>query len=229
MARPLDGIRVLELGNFIAGPFCGMLLGDMGADVVKVEPPRGGDMTRNTPPHVNGESVNFLAINRNKRSVVLDLKRTQARDAFLRLAAVSDVLIENFRPGRMAELGLGAADVRRVNPGIVYVSVSGFGQSGPLTQRAAVNLVIEAASGTLSVSGEPGGLPMRPGVQTGDIFGALFATYAVLSGVIGKLREGRGRTIDVSLVEASVAAAVWETSEYLGSGNVPSRSAIAIA
>jgi crotonobetainyl-CoA:carnitine CoA-transferase CaiB-like acyl-CoA transferase len=137
-------IRVLELGNFIAGPFCGKLLGDMGADVVKVEPPRGGDMTRNTPPHLNGESANFIAINRNKRSIALDLKRAQARDAFLRLAAVSDVLIENFRPGRMAELGLGAEDVRRVNPAIVYVSVSGFGQSGPLTQRAAVNLVIEA-------------------------------------------------------------------------------------
>jgi crotonobetainyl-CoA:carnitine CoA-transferase CaiB-like acyl-CoA transferase len=214
-------IRVLELGNFIAGPFCGKLLGDMGADVVKVEPPRGGDMTRNTPPHLNGESANFIAINRNKRSIALDLKRAQARDAFLRLAAVSDVLIENFRPGRMAELGLGAEDVRRVNPAIVYVSVSGFGQSGPLTQRAAVNLVIEAASGTLSVSGEPGGLPMRPGVQTGDFFGALFATYAALSGLIGKLREGRGRMIDVSLVEASVAAAVWETSEYLGTGNLP--------
>src|SRR5262249_35911649 len=156
----------------------GMLLGDMGADVVKIESPRGGDMTRTTPPHVNGESANFVAINRNKRSVALDLKQASGRSAFLRLASGADVLIENFRPGRMAELGLGLEDVQRVNPEIVYVSVSGFGQSGPMTQRAAVNLVIEAASGTLSVSGEPGGLPMRPGVQTGDMFGALFVTYA---------------------------------------------------
>ena len=221
VARPLSGIRVLELGNLLAGPFCGMLLGDMGADVIKIEPRRTGDMIRNTQPHLEGESANYIAINRNKRSIAIDLKQSAGRDIVLKLAETSDLVLENFRPGVMDHLGLGIEHIRQVNPEIVYVSVSGFGQTGPLRDRAAVNLVIEAASGSLSVTGKPDDIPMRPGVQTGDMFGAMFATYAALAGLMGKLRHGEGRQIDVSLVEASVAAAVWETSEYLATGNVP--------
>jgi len=221
VTRPLSGIKVLELGNLLAGPFSGMLLGDMGADVIKIEPLRVGDMIRNTQPHLNGESANYIAINRNKRSIAVDLKRAAGRDIVLKLARTADLLLENFRPGVMEQLGLGVDDIRAVNPDIVYVSVSGFGQTGPLRDRAAVNLVIEAASGSLSVSGEPGDIPMRPGVQTGDMFGAMFATYAALAGLMGKVRHGEGRRIDVSLVDASIAAAVWETSEYLATGNVP--------
>ncbi|HEY5963706.1 MAG TPA: CoA transferase [Xanthobacteraceae bacterium] len=221
MTRPLSGIRVLELGNLLAGPFCGMLLGDMGADVIKIEPRRTGDMIRNTQPHLNGESANYIAINRNKRSIAIDLKQAAGRDIVLKLAETADLVLENFRPGVMEQLGLGIDGIRAVNPQIVYVSVSGFGQTGPLRDRAAVNLVIEAASGSLSVTGEPGDIPMRPGVQTGDMFGAMFATYAALAGLMGKVRHGEGRQIDVSLVEASIAAAVWETSEYLSTGNVP--------
>lgn len=221
MPRPLEGIRVLEFGNFLAGPFAGMLLADMGADVVKVEPTRGGDLTRNTPPHQAGESANFVRINRNKRSIAIDLKRPEGRDLARSLALRADLVLENFRPGVMESLGLGAESLRSANPGLVFVAVSGFGQTGPARDRAAVNLIIEAASGSLSVTGEPGGLPMRPGVQTGDMFGALFATYAALCGLMGKLRHGQGRLADVSLVEASVAAAVWETAEYLATGNVP--------
>jgi crotonobetainyl-CoA:carnitine CoA-transferase CaiB-like acyl-CoA transferase len=219
----LDGIRVLELGNLLAGPFCGMLLGDMGADVIKIEAPKGGDLTRHTQPHVAGESANFIAINRNKRSVAVDLKKPEGRDIVRALARDADLLVENFRPGVMASLGLGIDDLRAVNPTIVYVSVSGFGQTGPNTKRAAVNLVIEAAAGSLSVSGEPDQIPMRPGIQTGDMFGALFATYAALSGLMGRVRHKQGRAIDVSLVEASISAAVWETSEYLATGYVPQR------
>ena len=198
-----------------------MLLGDMGADVIKIEPRRVGDMIRNTSPHLQGESANYIAINRNKRSIAIDLKQAAGRDIVLRLARDSDLVLENFRPGVMEQLGLGIDHVRAVNPEIVYVSVSGFGQTGPLRDRAAVNLVIEAASGSLSVTGEPGEIPMRPGVQTGDMFGAMFATYAALAGLMGKVRYGEGRQIDVSLVEASIAAAVWETSEYLATGNIP--------
>ena len=198
-----------------------MLLGDMGADVIKIEPRRSGDMIRNTQPHIGGESANYIAINRNKRSIAIDLKRPAGRDIVLKLAAASDLVLENFRPGVMEQLGLGIDHIREVNPEIVYVSVSGFGQTGPLRDRSAVNLVIEAASGSLSVTGEPGEIPMRPGVQTGDMFGAMFATYAALAGLMGKVRFGEGRQIDVSLVEASIAAAVWETSEYLTTGNVP--------
>ena len=220
MAKPLAGIRVIELANFIAGPLAGTLLADMGADVVKVEPPQG-DMGRATPPIRNGESISFVALNRNKRSLVLDLKRPQASEILVKLAAKSDVFLEAYRPGALDKLGLGPAHVKAVNPRIVYTSVSGFGQTGPDRRRAGVNLIIEAFSGALSVTGEPGKMPMRPGVQTADVFGALFATYATLAGLIGAGRSGEGRIADVSLVEASIAAAAWEAAEYLETGNVP--------
>ena len=223
VARPPSGDRVLELGNLLAGPFCGMLLGDMGADVIKIEPRRTGETICNTQPHLEGESANYIAINRNKRSIAIDLQQSAGRDIVLKLAETSDLVLENFRPGVMDQLGLGIEHIRQVNLEIVYVSVSGFGQTGPLRDRSAVNLIVEAASGSLSVTGEPDDIPMRPGVQTGDMFGAMFATYAALAGLMGKVRHGEGRQIDVSLVEASVAAAVWETSEYLATGNVPQR------
>jgi CoA:oxalate CoA-transferase len=220
MAKPLAGIRVIELANFIAGPLCGTLLADMGADVIKVESPKG-DMSRATPPIRNGESVSFVALNRNKRSLVLDLKRPEATEILLKLAAQSDVFVEANRPGVLDKLGLAAAQVKEVNPRIIYTSVSGFGQSGPYRRRAGVNLIIEAFSGVLSVTGEPGKMPMRPGVQTADVFGALFATYATLAGLVGSGRTGEGYVADVSLVEASIAAAAWEAADYLESGKVP--------
>jgi crotonobetainyl-CoA:carnitine CoA-transferase CaiB-like acyl-CoA transferase len=220
MTKPLAGIRVIELANFIAGPLAGTLLADMGADVVKVEPP-GGDMGRATPPIRNGESVSFAALNRNKRSLVLDLKQPPATEILHKLAARSDVFLEAYRPGALDKLGLGAADVKAVNPRIVYTSVSGFGQTGPDRRRAGVNLIIEAFSGVLSVTGEPGKMPMRPGGQTADVFGALFATYATLAGLVGAARNGEGRIADLSLVEASIAAAAWEAAEYLETGQVP--------
>src|SRR2546428_13720252 len=145
MAKPLAGVRVIELANFIAGPLAGTLLADMGADVVKVEPPQG-DMGRATPPIRNGESISFVALNRNKRSLVLDLKRPQASEILLKLAAKSDVFLEAYRPGALEKIGLGAADVKAVNPKIVYTSVSGFGPSGPYRPRARVNLLIQAVS-----------------------------------------------------------------------------------
>jgi crotonobetainyl-CoA:carnitine CoA-transferase CaiB-like acyl-CoA transferase len=220
MAKPLAGIRAIELANFIAGPLAGTLLADMGADVVKVEPLQG-DMSRATPPIRNNESVSFVALNRNKRSLVLDLKRPEAIEILLKLAGKSDVFLEAYRPGALDKLGLGSAHVKAINPRIVYTSVSGFGQTGPDRRRAGVNLIIEAFSGVLSVTGEPGKMPMRPGVQTADVFGALFATYATLAGLVGAARNGEGRIADVSLVEASIAAAAWEAAEYLETGNAP--------
>lgn len=223
MARPLAGIRVLELGNLIAGPFCGMLLGDMGADVIKIEKPKGGDYSRAMPPMVNGESTSFAVLNRNKRSLALDLKQPEAREIVLKLAAKSDVFLENNRPGALEAIGLGAEQVRAVNPTIVYVSVSGFGQTGPYRRRAGVNLTVEAFSGVLSVTGEPDAKPMRPGVQTADMFGAMFGTYAVLCGLVNASRNKDGRTFDVSMVETSIAVAAWETAGYLATGEVPKR------
>ncbi|MGV3653693.1 MAG: CaiB/BaiF CoA transferase family protein [Noviherbaspirillum sp.] len=221
MSKPLAGIRILEFGNFIAGPFCGMLLADMGADVIKIEAPKGGDMARATPPFVQGESASFIALNRNKRSIALDLKAPQAPEIVRRMAAQCDAVIENFRPGVMDGLGIGPDVLRAANPKLVYTAVSGFGQTGPLSQRAAVNLIIEAASGTLSVTGEEGEMPVRPGIQTGDMLGALFATYAVLSGLLGAGRFGEGRYADVSLIEASLAASAFETADYFASGEIP--------
>jgi CoA:oxalate CoA-transferase len=220
MPQPLAGIRVIELANFIAGPLCGTLLADMGADVVKIEPPKG-DMGRAMPPQREGESVSFVALNRNKRSLVLDLKQPAARDILLKLAAKSDVFLEAYRPGALEKMGLGSADVKAINPKIVYTSVSGFGQTGPYRRRAGVNLIIEAFSGALSVTGEPDKMPTRPGLQTADVFGALFATYATLASLVGAERQGEGRIADVSLVEASIAAAAWEAADYLATGNVP--------
>ena len=220
MSKPLAGIRVIELANFIAGPLCGTLLADMGADVIKVEPP-GGDMSRATPPIRNGESVSFTALNRNKRSLVLDLKSPQAQEVMRRLAAKSDVFVEANRPGALEKMGLGAEHLKAVNPKIIYTSVSGFGQTGPDRRRAGVNLIIEAFSGVLSVTGAPGEMPMRPGVQTADVFGALFATYATLASLVGAARNGEGRIADISLVEASIAAAAWEAAEYLETNKVP--------
>ena len=208
------------MANFIAGPLCGTLLADMGADVVKVEPP-GGDMSRATPPIRNGESVSFTALNRNKRSLVLDLKQPDAQEVMRKLAAKSDVFVEANRPGALEKMGLGAEQLKAVNPKIIYTSVSGFGQTGPDRRRAGVNLIIEAFSGVLSVTGAPGEMPMRPGVQTADVFGALFATYATLASLVGAGRTGEGRIADISLVEASIAAAAWEAAEYLETGKVP--------
>ena len=223
MSLPLDGIKVIELGNFIAGPFCGMLLGDMGADVIKIERPKNGDQTRAMPPMLHGQSASFAALNRNKRSLVLDLKRPEAIEIVKALVKESDVFLENNRPGVLDSLGLGAKDLKEINPKIVYVSASGFGQSGPYKKRAGVNLIVEAFSGTLSVTGAPGEMPMRPGIQTADIFGALFATYAALSGLISVLKNRGGKVADVSLVEASIAAAAWETAYFLATGDVPER------
>jgi CoA:oxalate CoA-transferase len=223
MSQPLEGIKVLELGNFIAGPFCGMLLGDMGAEVIKIERPARGDQTRAMPPMINGESASFAALNRNKRSLVLDLKQKEAQEIILELAKTSDVFLENNRPGVLESLGLGAEQLRAVNPKIVYASASGFGQTGPDRRRAGVNLIVEAFSGALSVTGMPGEMPMRPGVQTADIFGALFTTYAILSGLISVLRDRGGKVADISLVEASIAAAAWETAGFLADGTVPDR------
>jgi crotonobetainyl-CoA:carnitine CoA-transferase CaiB-like acyl-CoA transferase len=220
MAKPLEGIRILELANFIAGPFAGTLLADMGADVIKVEPPKG-DMARATPPKRNGESVSFMALNRNKRSIVLDLKQPQAREALLKLAATSDALIEAYRPGALERMGLGAEAMKKANPKIVYAAVSGFGQTGPYRRRAGVNLIAEAFSGMLSVNGYPGQKPLRPGVQSADVFGALFTTYSVLCGLVGAARLGEGRIADISLVESAIAASAWEAAEYLETGKVP--------
>src|SRR6266511_3292564 len=161
---PLEGIRVLELANFMAGPYCGMLLADMGAEVIKVENPSGGDYTRELAPFVDGESAGFIALNRNKKSLTLNLKSTEGRDLFLALARRADIVLENYRPGTMRNLGIDYEAVKQVRPDVIYCSASGFGQTGPYSQRPGFDLILQGMSGLMSITGEPEGAPVKVGV-----------------------------------------------------------------
>jgi formyl-CoA transferase len=217
----LEDIRVLELGNFMAGPFCGMLLADMGADVIKVENPKGGDFTRLTQPFVDGESAGFLAVNRNKRSLALDLKHPRGRAIFLDLLKTSDVVIENLRPGTMDDLGLGYPTLREANPAIILSSASGYGQSGPYKGRSALDLIIQGMSGLMSITGEEGRPPVKVGVPLADLAAALFGAYGILAALRVRDRDGEGQHLDISLLESAIALEAWETSSYFATGEVP--------
>jgi crotonobetainyl-CoA:carnitine CoA-transferase CaiB-like acyl-CoA transferase len=219
----LAGIRVLELANFMAGPFCGMLLADMGAEVIKVENPAVGDYTRTTPPFVNGESAGFMTLNRNKKSVTLNLKAPAGKALFLELAATADVILENFRPGTMTDLGIDYEAVRAVRPDVIYCSASGFGQTGPYSQRPGFDLILQGMSGIMSITGEPEGAPVKVGVPIADLACALFGSYAILTAYVARQKTGQGQYIDLSLFESAVALGVWETSGYYATGEVPGR------
>ena len=220
---PLAGLRVLDVTQVMAGPFCSMLLADLGADVVKVEPPGSGDQTRGAMGFkMKGpDSMGFLNMNRNKRSIALNLKSDAGRALFLRFAATADILVENYRPGVMRKLGLGYEAVREVNPALIYASISGFGQTGPWAQRPGYDLMAQAMSGVMSVTGHPGGPPVKAGVPVADIGCALFATYAILSAVIGRQKTGEGQYVDASLFDAALAFSIWDISEYWGTGRIP--------
>src|SRR5438067_5577328 len=218
---PLDGIRVLEVGNFMAGPFCAMQLADLGADVVKVENPAGGDNVRLTAPFLDGESSNFIRLNRNKRSLALDLKLPEGAAIFRRLADRADVVIENLRPGTMGRLGLDYPRLRESNPGLVYVAASGWGQTGPYSKLAGLDIMAQAMSGLMSITGEPGGGPVKVGVPVCDLVCALYGALAAVSALRARERDGQGQFIDVSLFEAGVSLAVWEAGRYFATGEVP--------
>lgn len=218
---PLDGIRVLELANFMAGPYTGMLLADMGADVVKVENPKGGDFARQNPPFVEGESAGFMALNRNKRSLTLNLKHPRGRELFLQLARAADVVLENFRPGTMADLGIDAATLRALNPRLIYCSASAYGRSGPYSQKAGFDLIAQGLSGLMSFTGEPGGRPVKVGVPVADLTCALFSVYGILSALLVRERTGQGQEVESNLLESALALAIWETSGYFVTGEVP--------
>jgi formyl-CoA transferase len=222
---PLDGIRVLDISQVMAGPFACMLLGDLGADVIKIEPPEGGDQTRRAMGFKmkGDDSLGFLNMNRNKRSVTLDLKTDADRDIFFRLVKTADVIVENYRPGVMKKLGVDYETVRAVNPAIIYASISGFGQSGPWSQRPGFDLIAQAASGVMSITGEPDAPPAKSGVPVTDIGCSLFTVYAILSAYIGRQKSGEGQYIDASLFDAGIAFAIWDISEFWGTGRVPQR------
>jgi crotonobetainyl-CoA:carnitine CoA-transferase CaiB-like acyl-CoA transferase len=204
----------------MAGPFCAMQLCDMGADVIKVEPPEG-DSTRRMAGRSGTDSPSFNAVNRGKRGIVLDLKTAAGQDAFRRLARRADVIIENYRPGVMQRFGLDYAALRAENAGLIYASISGYGQTGPSASKGGFDLVAQGVSGLMSITGEPGRPPVKAGVPLTDLGAALFTLSAILSALVYRARTGRGQYIDTSLVEAGVALSVWEATEYFSGVGIP--------
>ena len=220
---PLNGVRVIELCNVAAGPFCGMLLADMGADVIKVENPQGGDTMRQWPPLTGGYSENFAAVNRNKRSVTLDLKDPAHRLRARELVLDAEVLIENNRPGVMDRLGLGYASFAAERPSLVYCSISAFGQEGPRSTEGGFDLTMQAMSGVMSVTGEPGGAPVKCGVPLADFCAGLYAAYSIAAVLRLVQQGGAGEHIDVSMLGACLGVAALQTSEFFGTGRDPAK------
>jgi formyl-CoA transferase len=219
----LAGVRVLELTQVMAGPFCGQVLADMGADVIKVEPPDGGDQSRRSLGFaMRGEdTAAFLAVNRNKRSAAIDLKDPEQRERFYRLVKTADVLIENYRPGVTARLGVDYETLSELNPRLIYASISGFGQTGPYAMRPGFDLIAQGLAGVMSVTGEPGGEPVKCGIPISDLSSGLFCAVAILSAYVARERTGRGQRIDTSLFEGALALSIWETAELWATGRTP--------
>ena len=216
----LAGLRVLDVTQVMAGPFCTMILADLGADVVKIEPPLG-DMTRRMPGAVGTDTPAFNAVNRGKRSIVLDLKTTAGRDALARLSRSADIFVENSRPGVMKALGLDYPTLAALNPRLIYASISGYGQTGPDRAKGGLDLIAQAVSGIMSVTGTPDGPPTKAGVPLTDLGAALFALTGVLAALEYRHRTGAGQHVDASLVEAGVALSIWEATEYFAGAGVP--------
>ena len=220
---PLHDVRVIEFCQIAAGPFCGMLLADFGADVIKVENPEGGDSMRAWPPISDGYSENFASVNRNKRSITLDLKSPDELKAARDLVRSADVMIENFRAGVLDRLGLGYETLRKDHDSLIYCSISAYGQTGPRAQEGGFDLTVQAMSGIMSVTGEPGGAPVKCGVPLSDFSAGLYAAYAITAALMDVRRGELGRHIDLSMLGASLGIAALQTSEYFGTGNDPAK------
>ncbi|MBM3225360.1 MAG: CoA transferase [Candidatus Tectomicrobia bacterium] len=220
-AGPLQGIRILDLTRVLAGPYSTMMLGDLGAEILKVEPPGVGDETRVIPPYRGGESHYFLAINRNKQSLVIDLKQEAGQQVLLDLVQHCDALIENYRPGVLARLGLAPDRLLAANPRLIVCSISGFGQTGPLRDRPSYDIVTQAMTGAMSVTGEPGRPPVKLGLPMGDLAGGLFAALGILAALQERQRTGRGQIIDVGLYDCMVGLLGYLAELYLFTGQNP--------
>jgi crotonobetainyl-CoA:carnitine CoA-transferase CaiB-like acyl-CoA transferase len=222
--RPLENITVLDLTRVLSGPYCTMLLADMGARVIKIEQPGRGDDTRGWgPPFLEGESAYFLSINRNKESVTLDFKNPRGRALLERLAAKSDVLVENFRPGTLAKIGLDYENVRHKYPRLVYCSISGFGQTGPRRSEPGYDAVIQAEGGLMSITGDADGPPYRLGVAIADIVSGMFAAYGISMALFARERTGHGQQVDLGMLDAVTALLTYQAGNYFASGHAPGR------
>ena len=219
---PLEGMVVLDLTQIMAGPVCTMLLADMGADVIKIEKPNGGDDTRRMGPPFTGDwASGFLALNRNKRSLGLNLREEEGRRVFRRLLESADVVVENFRPGVMDRLGLGYADLTGSRPSLVYCSISGFGATGPYRNRGGFDLVAQGMSGLMSITGFPDGPPAKVGVPITDISAGTQAAFGIMCAYVHALKIGQGQMVDASLMEAGIFYTVWESALYFSEGEIP--------
>jgi crotonobetainyl-CoA:carnitine CoA-transferase CaiB-like acyl-CoA transferase len=216
----LHGLRVIDVTQVMAGPFCAMMLADLGADVIKIESPTG-DSTRRMPGAVGTDSPSFNAVNRGKRSIVVNLKTTEGAEVLRRLSRTADILVENYRPGVMAALDLDYARLAALNPRLIYASISGYGQSGPMKHKGGFDLVAQGVSGIMSVTGEPGGAPVKSSVPLTDLGAALFALVGVLAALEHRHQTGEGQHIDTSLLDAGVGLSVWEATEYFSGRGVP--------
>jgi crotonobetainyl-CoA:carnitine CoA-transferase CaiB-like acyl-CoA transferase len=220
MTRSLEGIRVLDMTQVMAGPYAAMLLADLGAGVIKLEPP-AGDSTRRMPGAIGTDTPAFNAVNRGKRSIVVDLKRKAGQEVCARLAAATDILIENYRPGVLAALGLGYDTLAAVNPRLIYASISGYGQTGPARGKGGFDLVAQGVSGIMSITGDADGPPVKAGVPLTDLGAGLFAVIGILAALRARETTGMGQHVDTSLVDAGVALSVWEATEYFSGAGVP--------
>ena len=218
----LHGLRVLDVTQVMAGPFCSMLLADLGADVIKIEPP-AGDSTRTMPGAVGTDSPSFNAVNRGKRSIIINLKAPEGAGVVKRLARAADILVENYRPGVMASLGLDYASLAAINPRLIYGSISGYGQSGPMRSKGGFDLVAQGVSGIMSVTGEPGGAPVKSGIPLTDLGAALFAVVGILAALEHRHATGQGQHVDTSLLDAGVGLSVWEATQYFSGRGIPER------
>ncbi len=220
---PLQGMTVIELCHHMAGPTCGLMLADMGADVIKVEKSQGGDDTRRTiPPAIGGESASFMMMNRNKRGVVLDLKTEEGAAILRKLVAKADVLTENFRPGVLERLGLGYEELRKINPGLIYASISGFGLTGPYATRGGFDLVAQGMSGLMSITGErPDGPPVKVGAPVCDITAGLLLALGICAAYSHRLKTGQGQRLDTSLMEAGITHTYWQSAIAFATGVAP--------
>ncbi len=221
--QPLQGIRVLDLSRVLAGPYCTMVLGDLGADVIKVEPPEGDETRGWGPPFAEGESAYYLCVNRNKRGIVINLKTDEGKKILRDLALQSDVLVENFRPGTLEKFGLDFATLHELNPKLIYCSITGFGQTGSMRDKPGYDFMIQALGGLMSITGEPEGEPMKTGVAVVDLFAGQNAIIAILAALQARTLTGRGQHLDISLFDSQLGWLANVASNYLISGKLPKR------
>jgi crotonobetainyl-CoA:carnitine CoA-transferase CaiB-like acyl-CoA transferase len=220
---PLRGIRVLDLTRVLAGPFCAMMLGDMGAEVIKVEEPGKGDDTRRWPPFVGGEATYFIAVNRNKQSLTLNLKTPEGLEVLRKLVRKSDVLLENFRPGTMDRLGLGYRAVARLNPRLVYCSISGFGESGPEAARAGYDLIVQGEGGIMDLTGFPDGPPVKVGNSIADLVAGMSAAHGIVLALLARTRTRRGQKVEIAMLDVMASLLTYQAGIYLATGRRPAR------